>query len=183
MNLIEIIILAIALGVDCLVVSFSQGLIFNQNNIKNSLIIAIIMGLFQGFMPVISYFGTDTISTFVELHSKWLVAIIFTVLGIKFIVEALYGKEEEIKDLCFKCIIGLGIATSIDAFGAGISLSLTETPILLSAIIIGIASFIMSLIGFWASKFLKKLPAKALEVTGGIILIALGVFEFVKPLT
>lgn len=183
MNLIEIIVLAIALGMDCLVVSFSQGLIFNQNNVKNSLLLALTMGLFQGLMPIISYFGTDAISMFVELHSKWLVASIFTVLGIKFIVEALDGKEEEVKDLCLKCIVGLGIATSIDAFGAGINLSLTETPILLSIIIIGVASFVMSMIGFWSSKFLKKLPSKALEVVGGIILIALAVFEFIKPLT
>ena len=48
MSLIEILFLSIALGIDCCVVSFSQGLIFTANRRKNSFLLALTMGAFQG---------------------------------------------------------------------------------------------------------------------------------------
>ena len=96
LNLIEIIFLAIALGIDCCVVSFSQGLIFTSNKTKNSLKLATIMGLFQGGMPVIGYVFANLISQYVEAYSSWLVFTIFMILGLKFIIEAFQQKEEKI---------------------------------------------------------------------------------------
>lgn len=175
MHFIEILLLAIALGVDCLVVSFSQGLIFTRNRVKNSLALAFTMGASQGFMPCIGYFFAEIISKFVEPYGKWLVFAIFFGLGIKFIHEAFQQKEEEICCIGLKCLIGMGLATSIDALASGVSLNLTRTPLIFSAVIIALVSFIMSLSGFWSGNFFKKLPSKYLEISGGIILILLAV--------
>lgn len=173
MSLVEIIILAVALGIDCLVVSFSQGLILTRNRLRNSVVLALTMGLCQGFMPVFGYYGCETVSRYIEPYGKWLVFVIFMFLGIKFIYEALQEKEEKICCIDFKCLIGMGIATSIDAFAAGISLKLTYTALLMSALIIGIMSFLMSLSGFWSGNFFKKLPSKFLEISAGLILLVL----------
>ena len=67
----------------------------------------------------------------------------------------------------------MAIATSIDALVAGSSLSITDTALLLPAILIGITSFIMSLMGFWSGNLFKKFPPKYLEIFGGSILIIL----------
>ncbi len=175
MSLIDIILLAIALGIDCLIVSFSQGLIFYKKRTINSLRLALTMGLFQGFMPCVGYIGADYIYNIVAPFSKWLVFAIFFVLGVKFILEAFQPDKEEICCIGFRCLISLGIATSIDALVAGASLNFSRTPLLFAALLIGIASFIMSLSGFWSGNFLKKFPKKYLEITGGIILIFLAV--------
>lgn len=173
MNLIEIIILAIALGMDCLVVSFSQGLIFTENRIKIALYLACTMGLFQGLMPIISYFCTDFVSEFVQPYAKIIVFAIFMFLGLKFIVEAFQTREGDICCLHLKCIVGLGIATSIDALASGVNLNLTNSSILQSSMIIGIVSFIMSLFGFYSAKVLKHVQEKFLFILGGLILIIL----------
>lgn len=175
MSLLAIIFLAIALGIDCLVVSFSQGLIFTSNRTKNSLALAITMGLFQGLMPVIGYVGADVISKYVESYSQWLVFGIFLILGLKFIFEAFNEKEDDICCIGLKCLLSMGFATSIDALVAGASLNFTKTPLFLAALIIGFASFIMSLSGFWFGNFFKSFPSKYLEITGGVILIILAV--------
>ncbi len=169
----ELIFLSIALGIDCLVVSFSQGLIFTHNRIKNSLALAFTMGIAQSIMPCLGYIGIGAISKYIEAYSAWLVFAIFFVLGIKFIYEAFQEKEGNICCIGLKCLIGMGIATSIDAMAAGISLKLTHTPFLEAILLIGLASFVMSLIGFWCGNFFKKLPSVYLEVSGGIILILL----------
>ena len=173
MNLIDLILLAIALGIDCLVVSFSQGLIFNTNRLKSSLQLALVMGVFQGGMPLIGYVGTDYMYKFVLPYSKWIVFGIFLVLGLKFILESFQTKKEEIQCIGLKCLIGLGVATSIDALVSGSTLRLTETNLLVSGLIIGVVSFLMSMAGFWSGNYVKNIPSKYLEISGGIILILL----------
>ncbi len=153
MNLIDIILLAVALGIDCLVVSFSQGIIFKCNRTKNSINLALIMGLFQGLMPVIGYIGTESLYKLIVPFSKWIVFGIFFILGAKFILESFQQKQEEIQCIGLKCLISLGIATSIDALVSGATIKLTHTSLLISTLIIGIASFIMSLTGFLDWKF------------------------------
>lgn len=173
MNIIDIIFLAVALGIDCLIVSFSQGLIFASQRVKNSLLLAVTMGLFQGLMPIIGYVGADIIHKYVEAFSNWFVFAIFLMLGLKFIFGAFREKEEEICCIGFKCLMTMGFVTSIDALVAGASLNFTKTSLLIPAILIGVVSFIMSLFGFWSGNFFKKLPSKYLEIVGGLILLVL----------
>lgn len=173
MNLIDIILLSLALGIDCLVASFSQGLIFKHDRIKNSLNLAFIMGLFQGGMPLIGYTGTNYLHKYLIQYSKWIVFGIFLILGIKFIAEAFSKKEDRIQCLDLKCLLGLGFATSIDALVSGATIRLTHTNLILSVLVIGIGSFLMSLAGFWFGNLIKHLPSKYLEIFGGFILIFL----------
>ena len=173
MNFIDLILLGLALGVDCFVVSFSQGLIFKSEKVKNSFKLALTMGLFQGVMPVIGYIGTNSLYKYVVPYSKWIVFGIFLLLGLKFIVESFQPKEKEVQCIGLKCLLGLGLATSIDALVSGASIRLTQTSLLISVMIIGIASFLMSIGGFYSGNFIKNIPSKSLEITGGLILVAL----------
>lgn len=175
MSIIDILILAIALSIDACVVSFSNGLIFTQNKRINSLMLALSVGFFQFLMPVIGFFTAQSVSKYVEAYDHWIVFAIFILLGVNFIKEA-YGEEKEEKIncyLCFKYILLVSIATSIDALGAGVSIAFTGTKILIPAIIIGIITFFNSLLGFWSGYLFKKFPTKNLEISGGIILILL----------
>ena len=176
MNLVELLLLSIALGVDCFVVSFSQGLIFTQNKRLNALKSASVMGLFQGGMPVISYLATSLVSNYLAEIAKWIVFVIFVALGLNFIKEA-FGAEKERNISCigFKCLISFGIATSIDALGAGVNLKFTDTNLLQSVLIIGVGAFLLSVTGFLIGNKLKNIPSEFLEVCGGLILIGLGI--------
>ena len=73
------------------------------------------------------------------------------------------------------CLLIIGIATSIDAFSAGISLSLYGNSIFLPALLIAAVTFLNSAVGFWLGGKLKSLPSKWLEISAGGILIALAV--------
>ncbi len=175
MTFIDLILLGLALGIDCFVVSFSQGLIFKSERTKNSFNLALTMGLFQGAMPIIGYIGTNSLYKYIVPYSKWIVFGIFLILGLKFIVESFQPKEEEVQCIGLKCLLGLGLATSIDALVSGASIRLTQTSLLLSVLIIGVASFLMSVCGFWSGNFVKNIPSKYLEIGGGLILVALAI--------
>lgn len=175
MSHLEIILLAVALSIDACVVSFSYGLVFTQNRLKNSMLLAECTGIFQAIMPVIGYYLTGLVKTFIAPYASLIVFIIFTYLGIKFILEA-FEKEKD-KKLCIdlKCLLLLGIATSIDAFSAGISLSLFGNRILKPAILIGVITFVNSILGFCLGGKLKHLPTQTLEAGAGVLLILLGI--------
>jgi len=176
LNLVEIILLSIALGMDCLIVSFSQGLIFKSQRVRNSLRLAVSMGMFQGLMPVIGYAATNKIYKHLLPYSKHIVFAIFFILGTHFILEAL-ANEEKPKITCIglKCLITLSIATSMDALIAGTTIKLTSTSLLICCFMFGIFSFAMSETGFWLGNCIKNIPTKFLQIFGGIILIVLAI--------
>lgn len=175
MSSIEILILAFALSIDACVVSFSYGLCTKERKRLTALALAVTTGFFQAFMPVIGYFFTNAIKSLIQPYAKWIVFIIFMYLGITFIQEAF--KNEENKELCvdLKTLLLIGIATSIDAFSAGITLSLTNSPLLFSVFAIGLITFANSFFGFAGGFVLKRFGSKSLEILGGVLLIALAI--------
>lgn len=175
MTAFDILVLAIALSIDACVVSFSNGLIFAQNKRINSLLLASSVGFFQFLMPIIGALLAFAINKYVEPFDHWIVFGIFVILGAKFIKDAFKKEEKEQVTcyLCFSYVLVVSIATSIDALAAGASLHFAGVKILVPAIIIGIVTFINSLIGFWSGHLFKKFPSKNLEISGGILLILL----------
>lgn len=175
MSYSEIILLAIALSIDACVVSFSYGLCLQKKKRLNSLLLAVTTGFFQGLMPIIGYFFAHSIKTYICPYSKLIVFLIFGYLGINFISDSF--KNKNYKNICIGLgtLLLVGIATSIDAFSAGISLLLTSSPLKFSVITIGIITFINSLIGYWLGYGMKTLNSKWLEITGGLILIGLAI--------
>ena len=175
MSILDILILAIALSIDACVVSFSNGLIFTQNKRANSIILAFSVGFFQFLMPIIGFFMAKSVNKYVEPYDHWIVFIIFILLGLKFIKDAFKAEKENKIDcyLCFRYILLVSVATSVDALGAGASIAFTGLKILFPAILIGVVTFINSLLGFWIGYLFKKFPTKNLEILGGLILIML----------
>lgn len=174
MSLIDIIFLAIALGIDCLLVSFSQGLVVKANRVKISFKLAFVMGLFQACMPIIGYIGTDYMYKLVVPYSKWIVFGIFLILGLKFIIESFVKEKEEVEHISNRSIVSMGIATSIDALVSGASIRLTNCELILTIFIIGFVSYVMSLCGFWSGNLLGKNQSKC-QIVGGILLIFLAI--------
>jgi putative Mn2+ efflux pump MntP len=174
MTYLEIFLLALALSIDACVVSFTYGLLFEQNRFKNALLLSTFTGLFQGLMPCLGYFLTTLVKSYIEPYANIIVFVIFTFLGIKFIKEAFAIDKKKPQCIGIICLLLIGIATSIDAFSAGISLLLYENTILNPAILIALITFINSFLGFYLGGKLKNISTKWLEIIAGIILICLG---------
>ena len=175
MSELEIILLALALSIDACVVSFSYGLTFNQERIKNMLLLASFTGFFQGAMPCIGYFLTQFVKDTIAPFANLIVFTIFVFLGIKFIKESFEKKSERPCCIGLGCLLLIGIATSIDAFSAGISLALCKNTIVKPALLITAVTFTNSCLGFCLGENFKKLPSRSMEIFAGIILIGLGI--------
>lgn len=175
MSLVEIILLAVALSIDACVVSFTYGLVIEKKKRLNSLLLALSTGFFQFAMPILGYYFVSLLHKYIEAFACYIVFAIFTYLGVKFIKEAF--EEDKNAPVCLGvcCLFMIAVATSIDAFAAGVSIRLCEAPLMFSAVLIGAVTFVNSLLGFWGGFVLKKFPPRYLEIIAGMILIGLGV--------
>ena len=139
------------------------------------MLLALFTGIFQGIMPVFGYFLTNFVREYIQPYADLIVFLIFSYLGFKFIMEAIQPKKEKNKNLCIdlKCLFLIGIATSIDAFSAGISLSLYGNHILKPALLIAIITFVNSHLGFYFGGRFENLDTKKMEIFAGILLLIL----------
>ena len=176
MSEIEILILALALALDALIVSICYGMMINTARVKSLLIMSGSFGFFQFLMPVLGWFTTGFVYEFLQPYSRWIVFVVFLVLGCKFMLEALDKKQDyKICCLSFSCVLFLALATSIDAFGAGISLKFSDNPILNPAGQIGIVTFVLSAFGFLFGTKIGKIFSKKIQVVGALLLFYLAI--------
>ena len=168
---------ALSLAMDCFAVSIASGIILKQVKLKPMLLMAFCFGLFQALMPLIGWIVTNSFSHLIEQIDHWIAFGILTFLGGQMIVESF--KEEEDKHnfdpTCIKVILGLAVATSIDALAVGVTFAFMKVSILPAILLIGVTTFLFSAAGVRIGhQFGAKYKSKA-EMAGGIILLVMGV--------
>lgn len=176
MGVVELIILSIGLAMDACAVSICKGISFKKMEWKKAIIIGLWFGAFQALMPLIGYMLGSTFEEVVKNIDHWLAFILLLGIGANMIKEA-FSKdtEDENDDISAKSMFVLAVATSIDALAVGITFAFFKVNILLAITLIGITTFILSVIGTKiGNKFGNKYKSKA-EIAGGIILILLGI--------
>ena len=184
MSLIDIILLAVALAMDCLTVSIVSGVIDNgQWKMDNGqLRMAFLFGLFQAMMPLIGWLGISHFQAYMEAYDHWIAFTMLGFIGGRMVWES-FGPEEEqhFNPRRLRTQLLLAVATSIDALAVGISFACTGYTavgqLTLPLIIIGVVSFLFSLIGYQLGARFGRSIARRLkpELFGGIILIGIGV--------
>lgn len=175
MGIVEIFAIGVALAMDAFAVSICKGLSMKKINWKKAIIIGLYFGAFQALMPVIGYFLGTTLSGFVEKIDHWIAFVLLSIIGGNMIKESTDDEVEKRNDkVDFKTMIVLAIATSIDAMAVGVTFAFLKTNLVLAISIIGIITFIISVLGvIIGNKFGDKFQNKA-ELIGGIVLIAIG---------
>lgn len=176
MGIFEIVLIGLGLAMDAFAVSICKGLSMKKMNWKNAIIIALYFGIFQALMPIIGYWLGTTFSSLVENVDHWIAFILLVIIGGNMIKDSFDDEcEKRNEKIDFKTMIILAIATSIDALAVGVTFAFFKTNIVLAVSIIGIITFILSLIGVKiGNHFGDKFQNKA-ELTGGIILIIMGI--------
>lgn len=176
MSLITILIIGLGLSMDSLAVCISGGILMKQFCFKESLKIALIMGIFQGAMTLFGWALGINFHSYITNFDHWIAFILLTYLGGKMIYES-FHKEcdcESFTGFTNRNLLTLGIATSIDALAVGVSMAFLKTDILLPALIIGITTFLLSFSGVCCGVRFGRVKALNVELVGGIILMCIG---------
>ena len=185
MSILELIFLSIALAMDCFAVSFSAGGLQKELRLRHALIIGSFFGLFQGFMPLIGYFGGQAVVSYIERFAHWIAFGILLIIGLKMMFEALRPEKggKGINIMKPTTLLVLSIATSIDALVVGFSFSMLNVRIWIAVLIIGFGSFLFSVGGFYMGKLLSnRIRPTYAEILGGLILVGIGIKILIEHL-
>lgn len=187
MSYFEIFMIGIGLSMDAFAAAVCKGLSMRKASFKNIFIIALFFGGFQGMMPVAGYFLGIQFQDYIVSFDHWVAFVLLLFIGGKMVLDVIKGEDDEetngiVDRLDIKEIFILAIATSIDALAVGISMAFLHVNIFGAAGTIAATTFVLSAIGVLiGKKFGAQYKDKA-TLSGGIILIAIGVKILVEHL-
>lgn len=182
MGIISILLIAVGLAMDSLAVSISGGIVMRPFCMRQSLRLALTMGIFQGGMTLLGWLMGVSFSSYITAFDHWIAFILLGFLGGKMIYESFGEEETTISSFSTKTLLTLGVATSIDALAVGVSMAFLKTSIYFPAFIIGFVTFSLSLIGVISGYRFGKIKGVNVELLGGVILIAIGIKILVEHL-
>ena len=175
MTFLELLLIAIGLSMDAFSVSICKGLTTKRFSWRMALVCGLWFGLFQALMPIIGYFLGAQFQEMIEAYDHWVAFGLLFLIGANMIREAIWGKEEQQDgSLGFKTMLLLAIATSIDALAVGVSFACIQVELWSSVLIIGITTFLFSVLGVKIGNVFGSRYEKSAGIVGGIILILIG---------
>lgn len=175
-----LLLMGAGLSMDAFAVSICKGLSMRKVNKKQCLVIGLFFGGFQALMPFIGWVLGSQFEQYITSIDHWIAFILLGFIGGKMVVEAIREKDEAVEVgkmdslLDLKEMFILAIATSIDALAVGITFAFLQVPIVEAVSIIGITTFVISVIGVYVGNFFGNRYKKKAELAGGIILILIG---------
>lgn len=175
-----LLLMGVGLSMDAFAVSICKGLSMRKVNKKQCLVIGLFFGGFQALMPFIGWVLGSQFEQYITSIDHWIAFILLGFIGGKMVVEAIREKDEAVEvgkmdpPLDLKEMFILAIATSIDALAVGITFAFLQVPIVEAISIIGITTFVISVIGVYVGNFFGNRYKKKAELAGGMILILIG---------
>ena len=176
MNFITIIIIAIGLAMDAFAVSIASGVTLKRFKARPALRVALFFGGFQALMPVLGWLAGTSFQHYIAAFDHWVAFGLLTFIGGKMIYESFLIEKTE--NNCdpnnLATVFILAIATSIDALAVGLSFAVLNIQIIQPVIIIGVITFLLSLLGVYLGGKFGSLFENKIELIGGIVLIGIG---------
>ncbi|MCI7620022.1 MAG: manganese efflux pump MntP family protein [Firmicutes bacterium] len=179
MGLFEIFMIGVGLSMDAFAASICKGLNMRRLNIKNMLIIGLFFGGFQALMPAVGWLLGKQFESYITSVDHWVAFALLVFIGGKMIYDVFTEKNEDecgekTNRLDMKEVLTLAVATSIDALAVGISFAFLQVDILKAVSVIGVTTFVLSVIGVAVGNVFGSKYEKKATLAGGIILILIG---------
>lgn len=187
-----IFISGLTLAIDAFAVSVTDGMVYPNLPARRGTSIPLTFGLFQAFMPILGFYISWGLSQIdiIEEVDHWLALTLLAFIGGKMVLDGikeLTSPAEEVKHKKFSYteVLVQGVATSIDALAVGFTFNIMLEGVKniqlwawISVAVIGVSTFVISLIGLIIGKRVGKAFAKkagVASIIGGIVLILIGI--------
>lgn len=178
MGFFELFLIGIGLSMDAFAVAICKGLGMERINKRDTLLLALFFGGFQALMPLTGYLLGSRFASYIERWDHWIAFVLLAFIGGNMIRESREQEEEETKrcgSIRYRELFTLAVATSIDALAVGVSFAFLGVHIAPAVTLIGCTTFVLTLVGVWVGNLFGSRYKSRAELTGGIILILIGV--------
>lgn len=176
---LSLVLLAVGLAMDAMAVAMTTGFSAPRVRLRDALLLAFVFGAFQAGMPLLGYLAGDRFADLIEAWDHWAAFVLLAGIGVKMIHEGLthehHGPDSARADpFHLRGLLVLGVATSIDALVAGLTLAFVSAEIVTAIAVIGLITFVLSFIGVEVGRRFGDRLGGRFDVLGGFILIGIG---------
>lgn len=168
--------IAIGLAMDALAVAIAVGISLPAITRRHVFRLAFHFGLFQFLMPIVGWAAGRTVAQYVAAYDHWVVFAVLSFIGGKMLWEIRASNPADSREDPTRgwTLVGLSLATSIDALAVGLSLALIRVPIFLPSVIIGLVAGALTTFGILFGSSLGRRFGKIAQALGGGVLISIG---------
>jgi len=169
MGFFELFLIGIGLSMDAFAVAICKGLGMERINKRDTLLLALFFGGFQALMPLTGYLLGSRFASYIERWDHWIAFVLLAFIGGNMIRESREQEEEEIEhggSIRYRELFTLAVGVSFAFLGVHIAPAVT---------LIGCTTFVLTLVGVWVGNLFGSRYKSRAELTGGIILILIGV--------
>lgn len=167
---------ASALAMDAFSVSIGAGACRCDMPIGHVLRMASMFGLFQFAMPILGGLLGATAVSFVSAWDHWIAAGVLWFVGGNMILEAVRPNKNchSLDTTKIRVLLGLSVATSIDAMAVGFSTATLGDSVMPLALAAGVITYLLSAFGAVAGCRLGSVTGHRAEFLGGVCLCLIG---------
>ena len=173
--MLSIFFIGLALSMDAFSVSVSIGT--TNINHQRRVFIAIIIGAMHVLMPQIGFLLGNKVFNILPINVAIFNVVIFIYLGITMLLKKDDGKE--FKYSLLNAVV-LAFCVSLDSFSVGLGLMAITDYIMISTLIFGIISTVISYIGLTLGQHFYERFKERANILGAIILFTLAVVNLIK---
>ena len=176
MELAASLFIATSLAMDAFAVSLGIGTTRRAEDPRSRFRLAFHFGLFQSLMTVLGWLAGSTVARYISAFDHWVAFALLAYVGGNMLRSGLNNEPETLtpNPSRGKTLIVLCIATSLDAMAVGLGMAMIGSPIVQPAILIGVVTLGLSVVGLGIGGRMGEQFGKRMEIVGGLILIAIG---------
>lgn len=184
MNISIAFLIALGLALDAFSVAIVGGVTTGRPRLRDAFKIAGFFGLFQGIMPWIGWEAGGLMADIITGVDHWIAFVLLCMIGLHMILESVKpgSRAKSLNLVNVRTLLLLSIATSIDALAVGVGLAFVETTIIRTAVIIGLVTFALSLVGYYIGNKIGRVGGDKVRILGGVILIGIGLRILIEHL-
>jgi len=175
-QLLTLILVGLSVGLGNFAASVAIGLGGISREVR--LRVAIVFGVFETGMPIVGLIIGEQVSGYLGGKANLIGGTLLGLTGIYLVVSALRSTDDKDVKQATKGtgkLLLAGLALSIDNLVVGFSLGTYHVSLWLAAVVIGVTSVVLSLIGLKLGHRLGKKVEEYSEILSGVILLCVGI--------
>ncbi len=175
MSVISTTAIAFSMSADAFAAAVGKGVSLQKPKLNDAIRVGLVFGGVEAVTPILGWLAGIAASSFITSVDHWIAFTILGIVGLKMLIESLRAEPEEKKQRHkMGTLILTAIGTSIDAMAVGVTMAFLKMNILIMALAIGGATFLMATIGIMAGHYIGTKGGRIAEALGGIGLIVIG---------
>ncbi|WP_394238606.1 manganese efflux pump MntP family protein [Niallia oryzisoli] len=172
-ELITLIIMAFALGMDAFSISLGMGMY--RLRLRQVFKIGITIGIFHIFMPLLGMVAGRYLSEQFGAIAVYIGGALLLILGVQMIWSSFSKEEGSLITPAGFGLILFALSVSLDSFSVGLSLGIYGAQTFLVLACFGAGATLLSWIGLMIGRSVQDWLGKYSEVLGGAILLFFGI--------